>query len=188
MRSDVSFFTNHIRRIVPNFTGVKPLADLSNERGYHTSRYSVRGVGVVLWIKSFHVICVVAWFAGIFYLPRLFVYHAEARDEISLSRFIVMERRLYRGIMTPAGILATALGVWLVWLSPDAFLKAGWFHIKLTAVIFLWAYHFYCDHLRKQFAREENKHGPTFYRWLNEIPVLFLVISVVMVIVKPQWF
>lgn len=139
----------------------------------------------MLWLKAFHVIFVITWFAGIFYLPRLFVYHAMADDKISIERFKIMERKLYRGIMTPSGIIATALGIWLVLLNPHWYLSQGWFHAKLGLVILLWVYHLTCYHFMKQFQQDRNQHSHIYYRWFNEAPVLILIGAVIFVIVKP---
>ena len=139
----------------------------------------------MLWIKAFHIIAMVAWFAGIFYLPRLYVYHASATDTISLERFKIMERRLYYGIMTPSAILTIALGFWLMSFNFAGYLAAKWFLAKLVLVIFLVGYHLYAGHLRKVFAENKNIHSPLFYRVFNEIPVLLLIGIVVLVVVKP---
>lgn len=139
----------------------------------------------MLWIKAFHIIAMVAWFAAIFYLPRLYVYHAQATDPVSIDRFKIMERRLYYGIMTPSAIITLALGLWLMSFNFQGYLAARWFEAKLVLVVFLLAYHLYTGHLRKQFARDKNTHTPLFYRIFNEIPVLLLIGIVVLVVVKP---
>lgn len=139
-----------------------------------------------LWVKAFHVIFMVTWFAGLFYLPRLFVYHAAAEDEVGIERFKVMERKLFWGITTPGGIATVVLGLWLtVLLGVENVLSAGWFHAKLTLVLTLIAYHVYLGVLVKRFARDTNQRGHIYYRWLNEYPVLVLVGAVILVIVKP---
>ena len=137
-----------------------------------------------LWIKAFHIIAVVTWFAGLFYLPRLFVYHAQSEDSISKERFKIMERKLYRGIMMPSMVVAIALGIWLVWLVP-AWLSQGWLHAKLGLVAALLVYHFTCAGMLKQFAADRNTRSHVFYRWLNEAPVLVLVAVVILVAGKP---
>lgn len=137
-----------------------------------------------LWIKAFHIIAVVTWFAGLFYLPRLFVYHAQSKDDVSKERFKVMERKLYRGIMLPSMIIAIGLGIWLVMLAP-AWLTQGWMHVKLALVIALVAYHFTCAAMLKRFATDSNTRSHVFYRWFNEAPVLVLVTVVILVVVKP---
>lgn len=139
----------------------------------------------MLWIKAFHVVFVVTWFAALFYLPRLFVYHAMADDKISLERFKIMERKLYRGIMTPSAILATALGIWLVLLNPHWYFSQGWFHAKLAMVVALWGYHFACYKFMRAFQEDRNLHNHVYYRWFNEAPVLLLIAIVVLVTVKP---
>lgn len=137
-----------------------------------------------LWIKALHIIAIVCWFAGLFYLPRLFVYHAQASDAASQERFCIMERKLYRGIMNPSMIATLVLGAWLLYLTP-AWLHMGWLHAKLTLVLLLVGYHHVCGAQLKRFARGENKRGHVFYRWFNEIPVLFLLAIVILVVVKP---
>ncbi|SDT88288.1 protoporphyrinogen oxidase HemJ [Halopseudomonas salegens] len=137
-----------------------------------------------LWIKAFHIIAVVTWFAGLFYLPRLFVYHAMAEDQTSRERFKIMERKLYRGIMWPSMVVTVLLGLWLLKLSP-AWLQAGWLHAKLALVLLLVVYHFACGHLLRQFAADTNRRGHVFYRWFNEAPVLVLLGAVILVVVKP---
>lgn len=137
----------------------------------------------MLYLKSAHIIFMVAWFAGIFYLPRLFVYHAQAEDTISKERFKVMERKLYRGIMTPCMVLTLALGTWL-WLGYG--FAGGWLHAKLLLVAILVAHHFYLGALIRDFAQDRNRHSHVFYRWLNEIPALPCLIGIViLVVVKP---
>ena len=137
----------------------------------------------MLWIKSFHIIFMVAWFAGLFYLPRLFVYHTLSDDNISIERFKVMERKLYVGIMTPCMILTVGLGLWL-WLGYG--FRGGWLHAKLALVLVLIAHHFYLGKLVNDFKHDRNAHGHVFYRWLNEIPTLPVLIGIViLVVVKP---
>lgn len=136
----------------------------------------------MLWIKSLHLIFVVSWFAGLFYLPRLFVYHAMATDGVSVERFKVMERRLYRGIMTPAMVLTLASGFWL-WLGFG--FSGGWIHAKVFLVVLLVAYHFWLRKLLVDFARDANVHTHRFYRVVNELPTLLLIAIVILVVVKP---
>jgi putative membrane protein len=137
----------------------------------------------MLWIKSFHIIFMVAWYAGLFYLPRLFVYHAMAQDSVSLERFKVMERRLYVGIMMPSMVLTAVFGVWL-WLGYG--FAGAWLDIKLALVLVSMALHFYLGRLISDFRHDRNKHGHVFYRWLNEIPALpLLLLIVILVVVKP---
>jgi putative membrane protein len=136
----------------------------------------------MLWLKAFHIVFVIAWFAGLFYLPRLFVYHATATDAPSNERFKVMERKLYRGIMMPAMVLTVASGLWL-WLGFG--FAGGWLHAKVTLVAVLVAYHFWLRKLLGDFARDANRRSHVFYRWVNEIPTVILVAIVILVVVKP---
>lgn len=138
----------------------------------------------MLWIKAFHIIFVLTWFAGLFYLPRLFVYHAQCEDAPGRERFKIMERKLYRGIMHPSAFLAVALGIGLVYITP-AWLSAGWLHTKILLVLLLIGYHFYCGRLLAAFREDRNTHSHVFYRWINEIPVLILIGIVILVVVKP---
>ena len=135
----------------------------------------------MLWVKSFHVVFMVTWFAGLFYLPRLFVYHAAAQDRPSVERFKLMERKLYR-FMTPIGVLALVFGTWL-WLGWD--FRGGWLHAKLALVVLLVAYHFWLGRLAADFARDANRRSHVFYRWINELPLVLLAAIVVLVVVKP---
>lgn len=139
----------------------------------------------MLFIKAFHIIAMVAWFAGLFYLPRLFVYHTDAHDEASIARFKIMERRLYYGITWPAAILTTLLGIWLLTYNPEYYLKAGWMHAKLTLVLILWIYHVLCGHYLKAFAHDKNQKSARFFRVYNEMPTLLLIGIVILVVVKP---
>ncbi len=136
----------------------------------------------MLWIKSFHIIFMVTWFAGLFYLPRLFVYHALSDDHVSRERFKVMERKLFFGIMTPGALLTILFGTWL-WLGYG--FQGGWLHAKLALVAVLVAYHFYCGKLLLDFKRDRNRHGHVFYRWLNELPVVILVAIILLVELQP---
>ena len=126
----------------------------------------------MIWIKVFHLFAVISWFAGIFYLPRLFVYHAMSEDEISNARFKVMERKLLWGIMTPSAVIAVALGLWL-WLGFG--FTGTWLHVKLTLVLLLLAYHGWCIKIVRDFAQDRNTHGHKTYRWMNELPVFLLL-------------
>lgn len=134
-------------------------------------------------VKTFHLVFMVAWFAGLFYLPRLFVYHAQATDRIGIERFKVMERRLYNGIMTPSAVLTIVFGVWL-WQGWG--FTGLWLHAKLTLVAILVVFHVYLGKLVLDFAADRNAHGDRFYRWLNEIPALpILVLVIWLVVAKP---
>lgn len=139
----------------------------------------------MLWLKAFHIVAVVTWFAALFYLPRLFVYHAMSEDQISKDRFKIMERKLYRGIMTPSMIVVIVLGIWMITLNAEYYLSAGWMHAKLALVTFLVGYHFMCGALLKNFAQDINDKSHVFYRWFNEVPVLFLIAIVILVVVRP---
>jgi putative membrane protein len=137
----------------------------------------------MLWVKSFHIIFMVTWFAGLFYLPRLFVYHAMAEDRPSLERFKVMERKLFWGIMTPGAALTIAFGVWL-WLGWFRG-ASSWFHAKMALVALLAGYHLWCWRLLKAFAEERNTRSHVWLRWFNEFPVVILVATVLLVVLKP---
>ncbi|PKM28687.1 MAG: protoporphyrinogen oxidase HemJ [Gammaproteobacteria bacterium HGW-Gammaproteobacteria-11] len=137
-----------------------------------------------LWIKAFHIIAVVTWFAGLFYLPRLFVYHAQSEDSISRERFKIMERKLYRGIMLPSMVLAVGLGLAMLVMVPG-WMSQGWMHAKLVLVAALIAYNFVCGSMLKRFASDQNTRSHVFYRWFNEAPVLVLLGAVILVVVKP---
>lgn len=138
-----------------------------------------------LWVKAFHIVSIVCWFAGLFYLPRLFVYHAQSEDTVSNERFSVMERKLYRGIMGPAMVATLVFGIWMLALNPGIFQSGAWIHAKLTLVVLLIGYHHMCGAQVKRFARGENTRSHVFYRWFNEVPVLILLAIVILVVVKP---
>lgn len=137
-----------------------------------------------LVLKASHFIAIVAWFAGLFYLPRLFVYHAATQDQISHERFQIMERRLYYAIMWPSAILVTLFGFLLISLNSQYYLHARWMHNKLTLVLILWIYHLYCGHIIKNFKREINAKTSLFYRVFNEIPTLLLILIVFLAVLK----
>lgn len=139
----------------------------------------------MLWIKAFHIIAMVCWFAGIFYLPRLFVYHAACDDQPGRERFKVMERKLYRGITTPSMIATVVFGVWLISYNVAGYMSLGWMHAKLVLVALLIVYHFYCGYLVTVFRDDRNTRGHVFYRWFNELPVFVLVAVTILVVVKP---
>lgn len=138
---------------------------------------------MLLWIKAFHVIFMVAWFAGLFYLPRLFVYHTQVAAPAEHERFCIMERKLY-AIMTIGMILTWAFGIWLLTLLPG-YMSQGWLHAKLTLVIALSGYHGWLKVNLRRFAAGTNTRGHVFWRWANEVPVLALFGAVILVIVKP---
>lgn len=136
----------------------------------------------MLWVKSFHVIFMVTWFSGLFYLPRLFVYHAMSDDQPSIERFKIMERKLFYGIMTPGAVLTIILGLWM-WLGYG--ISGTWMHIKFSLVLVLIAYHIYCGKLLRDFKFDRNTHSHVYYRWFNEFPVLLMIAIIILVIVKP---
>jgi len=136
----------------------------------------------MLWVKAFHIIFMVTWFAGLFYLPRLYVYHAMTDDQASIDRFKIMERKLFYGIMTPGAIITIGLGLWL-WLGYG--ITGGWMHYKLKLVVILIAYHIWCGKLLIDFKHDRNKHSHVWYRWFNEVPVILLMGIIVLVTVKP---
>ena len=139
----------------------------------------------MLWIKALHIVFMVTWFAGLFYLPRLFVYHTLAApdDRVGIERFKTMERKLYYGIMTPGAVLTVLLGLWM-WLGFGV--TGGWLHAKVALVAVLIALHVYLGKLVKDFREDRNRHGHVYYRWLNEIPALpILVLTVFLVVLKP---
>lgn len=141
----------------------------------------------MLWVKAGHIVFMVTWFAGLFYLPRLFVYHAmcnaeKTGDLTGSERFKIMERKLYFGIMTPGAVLTIAFGLWL-WLGYG--ISGDWLHAKLALVAVLMVYHVYCGKLLMDFRHDRNHRSHIYYRWLNELPVLILVAVVILVVVKP---
>lgn len=139
----------------------------------------------MLWLLALHIVFMVCWFAGLFYLPRLFVYHADSSDTISLTRFNLMEHRLFYYIMTPAGLLTTLSGIGLLIFHGESYFKEGWFITKLMLVTVLWYYHLYCGKLLSQFKFNKNSHSSTFYRFFNEIPSILLLVIVMLAVVKP---
>lgn len=139
----------------------------------------------MLWVKAFHLVFLISWFAGLFYLPRLFVYHAMSDDEISNERFKVMERKLL-ALMALAAVLTTVLGLWLLYeYAWIAYSSMMWLHIKLTLVLVLFAYHGWCWKIYQDFKHNRNTKSHVFYRWFNEFPVLILTAITILVIVKP---
>ncbi len=138
-----------------------------------------------LWLKAFHLISVITWFAGIFYLPRLFVYHATVEDEISNARFKVMEDKLYRLIMTPSMVVTLALGLAMLVQGWAALSTAYWLWVKLALVLLLVGYHFNCGRLVRLFAEDRQIHSERYFRIYNELPVLILVSVVLLAVIKP---
>lgn len=138
-----------------------------------------------LWLKAFHIIGVVCWFAAMFYMPRLFVYHSMTEDRPGRDRFKVMEDKLYRIIMRPSMIITAVFGFWILYLQWEAFSSSAWLWIKLAGVVALFVYHYYCARLVKAFAADESPHSERFYRVFNEAPALLLILIVILVVVKP---
>ncbi len=140
----------------------------------------------MLWLKALHLIFMVTWFAGLFYLPRLFVYHAMSEDQISIDRFKIMERKLFFGIMTPGAILTIIFGFWTLFANGwEIYAGTLWLHVKLVLIAVLLIYHIYCGKLLLDFKHDRNNHGHVFYRWLNECPVLILVSIIILAVVRP---
>ena len=140
----------------------------------------------MLWYKALHLIFMVTWFAGLFYLPRLYVYHAMASDQVSIDRFKVMERKLFYGITTPGGLFTLIFGVALLTSNGiSAYSGQIWLHVKLLFVLLLVLYHIYCWFLLQDFKHDSNKRGHVWFRWFNEIPVLLLVLIVILAVVRP---
>jgi len=127
----------------------------------------------------------VTWFAGIFYLPRLFVYHAMAEDQPSIERFKIMERKLYRGITTPSMVVTLVFGFWLIGTNAEYYLQQGWLHAKLVLIAILVGYHFFCGYFVRLFRDDQNTHGHVFFRWFNEMPVLLLIGIIILAVVRP---
>lgn len=137
----------------------------------------------MLWIKAFHIIFLVTWFAALFYLPRLFVYHAMCEDRAGSERFKVMERRLYYGVMAPGAVLTVVFGLWL-WLGGYG-ITGAWLHAKVVLVVILIAYHLWNGKLLNDFKHDRNTHSHVWYRWFNEFPTVILVVVVILTVVKP---
>ncbi len=139
----------------------------------------------MLWLKALHIIFMVTWFAGLFYLPRLFVYHADAKDPESHDRFLVMELKLF-AIMTIGAVLTAIFGVWMLadyaWA---AWSGSGWLHTKLALIVALVIFHLYCLVIMREFRAGTARHSHVFYRWINEIPSLLLIAIVLLTVVKP---
>jgi protoporphyrinogen IX oxidase len=141
------------------------------------------------WIKAFHIIAVIAWMAGMLYLPRLFVYHCAAEaGSIQSETFKTMERRLLRAIIDPAMILTWILGLWLAWLGPDSrygWFASGWLQAKIAVVLALSMVHGLLARWVKDFAADRNRHSPKFYRIINEVPTILMILIVLLVVLKP---
>jgi putative membrane protein len=137
-------------------------------------------------LKALHLIFMTTWFAGLFYLPRLYVYHAMAEDEISIERFKIMERKLFFGIMTPSAVLTVIFGVWmLISYAWAAYGQMGWLHVKLALVAILIGYHIWCGVILITFKHDRNRRTHVWYRLFNEVPVLFLVVIILLASLKP---
>ena len=136
----------------------------------------------MLWVKALHIVFMVTWFAGLFYLPRLFVYHAMTEDRVSHERFLVMERKLFWGIMTPGGVLTIVFGLWL-WLAWG--FSGGWLHAKVALTALLVVYHIWCGRLMLDFRAGRNNKSHVWFRWFNEAPTVVLFAVVILVVVKP---
>lgn len=140
----------------------------------------------MLWVKALHLIFMVTWFAGLFYLPRLFVYHAMSTDQTSIDRFKIMERKLFFGIMTPGAILTFVFGLWTLLMNGWASYSGElWLHAKLACLLLLLVYHIYCGKFLMDFKHDRNQHSHIWYRWFNEIPVVFLFVIVILAVVRP---
>ena len=140
----------------------------------------------MLWYKALHLIFMVTWFSGLFYLPRLFVYHAMSDDEISIDRFKIMEKKLFYGIATPGGLLTIIFGFCLL-VSNGMTSYSGqlWLSLKMILIAVLVLYHIYCFSLLQDFKYDRNKHTHIWYRWFNEVPVLILVGIILLAVIKP---
>ncbi|MDT8452921.1 MAG: protoporphyrinogen oxidase HemJ [Gammaproteobacteria bacterium] len=140
----------------------------------------------MLWVKAFHIIFMVTWFAALFYLPRLYVYHAAAEDSISHERFKIMERKLFWGIATPGAIITIALGFWLASYFPHIY-ASSWFQAKLALVTLLVVYHLWCGKLLNDFKNDRNTHSHKWYRVFNELPVFALIAVILLVELQPTF-
>lgn len=138
----------------------------------------------MLWMKAFHLIFVVCWFAGLFYLPRIFVNYAAAQSQESREILAGMAHRLYR-FVTPFMVLVILLGVGLLATNPGYYLQAGWMWLKLACMVALVLYHFQCGRYLKKIMDHSDQHSHVFYRWFNEIPVIFLFIMIILAVLKP---
>lgn len=139
----------------------------------------------MLWVKAFHIIALVAWFSGLFYLPRLFIYHSQWKDATSNEHFKIMEKKLYYYIMTPAAVLTLLFGFWALSYNFAGYLQEPWMHTKLTFVFLLLLFHLYLGNLVNHFQHNKNPHKRGFYHLLHGLPSLFLLIIVIMAVVKP---
>ncbi len=140
----------------------------------------------MLWFKALHLVFMVTWFAGLFYLPRLYVYHAMSEDQASIDRFKTMERKLFYGIMTPGGVLTIVFGFLLLWSNGvENYMGSYWLHLKMACIALLVVYHVYCGKLLIDFKHDRNRKSHVWYRWFNEVPVLFLFLIIILAVVRP---
>ena len=139
----------------------------------------------MLYVKVLHLVAMVAWFAALFYLPRLFVYHTEIEDEPGHERFKLMERRLFRGIMTPSAVATLVFGIWLTYYGWDVYKVSIWYWLKVALVLGLFAMHGMCGRFVREFANGTNTKSAMFYRVFNEVPLLFLIAIIYLAVVKP---
>ena len=141
----------------------------------------------MLWFKALHLIFMVTWFAGLFYLPRLFVYHAMSEDQTSIDRFKIMERKLYYGIATPGAMLTFIFGLGIIFtIGWEYYLMQLWFQIKLGLLMLMVLYHVFCAKLLIDFKHDRNAHSHVWYRWFNEIPVIFLIAIILLAVLRPM--
>lgn len=139
-----------------------------------------------MWLKAWHLIGMVTWFAGLFYLPRLFVYHTMSDDQTSIDRFKIMERKLFYGITTPGGVFTVIIGLWMMYdYAWAAFGSHLWLQVKFVLLAVLIAYHVYCGKLLLDFKHDRNRRSHVWYRWFNELPVLLLIVIVLLAVLKP---
>ena len=140
----------------------------------------------MLWFKALHLIFMVTWFAGLFYLPRLFVYHAMSQDQISIDRFKIMERKLFYGITTPGAALTILFGICLFLTNGMSYYSGQlWLYVKFFLIFLLLIYHVYCWFLLQDFKHDRNKHNHIWFRWFNEIPVVLLIAIIILAVIKP---
>ncbi len=140
----------------------------------------------MLWLKALHLIAMVTWFAGLFYLPRLYVYHAMSDDDIGNERFKVMERKLFYGITTPGMVATFIFGIWMLLdYAWGMYGSSGWLHVKLFLLALMVVYHYFCWLWLEDFKHDRNQRSHVFYRWMNEIPTVFLLAIIILATVKP---